>query len=93
MGLSEDDLFNRHDEAGGYAIIDGEDVVVDGVTLFQGLKCEEEKVAALVLTHSIMNRKFKRSMAALLFYVQRYVLGIDDGAKAPQRCLRFVRQL
>ena len=50
-------------------------------------------MADLVLIHIILNRKFKGTMVALLFLVQHSVLGIDDGAKVPQRCLHFMRQL
>ena len=62
-------------------------------SLLHGPEIWGRKVADLVLIHIILNRKFKGTMVALLFLVQHSVLGIDDGAKVPQRCLHFMRQL
>ena len=54
---------------------------------------EVEAVVALCLAHSVLNVKFSRRIASFMSFIQRYVLGIDDGIKPPQRCMRFVQQL
>ena len=83
---------------GGYAAspatlqLEGRQVLVSGRALME-CSDEIEAVVALCLAHSVLNVKFPRGMAAFLGYIQKYVLGIDDGIKPPQRCLRFVQQL
>ena len=59
-------------------------IVVDNMTITTWENVSEA-IVALVLTHSVFNINFKKKVAPFMFYVQRYVLGIDDGCKAPQK--------
>ena len=67
-------------------------IVAAGVTLTTD-DTKSETVVAVVLAHSVLNLNFRKKVATFMLFVQRYVFGIDDATKDPQRCLKFVRQL
>lgn len=67
-------------------------MVADGKTLVQCTN-EVQAIVVLCLAHSVLNVKLGRKVAALMCYVQRFVLNIDDGMKPPLKCTRFVQQL
>ena len=73
-------------EAGGFGV-DFEGNVV--------LTCtsREEALLGLTLVHSVFNRKFARPIRPLCMFVQRVVLGIDDGSKVPSAVTKFWHEL
>ena len=73
-----------------YPVIVVDKIMVDGVCLTSATTTSEA-IVSVVLAHSVLNLNFHKSVAPLMFFVQRYVLGIDDGTKAPQRYLKIVR--
>lgn len=51
------------------------------------------KLVLLILAHSVLNVKFERKCNAFYAYVQKYMMGIDDGAQMPQKALKVRRQM
>ena len=93
--MKEEDVFVVEDSPesrGPYPVVVGNDLRVDGTTIM-AVNSTSEALVAVVLAHSVFHLRFSKKVSSLFFYVQRYVMGIDDGLKAPLKCLTFVRDL
>ena len=42
-----------------------------------------DQLLALTMAHSVFNRRFTKRVRAICMFVQKVVLGIDDGSKVP----------
>lgn len=93
LASKPEDVINEHDEQRGAspAIYDMAVCAKDDV-LYQAADIETA-LAALVLSHSVYNVKFARGAHNVLFYLQRYALGIDEGSKPPPKVLSFITKL
>ena len=80
---SEED--GRTDEPGLYGNVIGQRL--SDIYVAEG---EAEALAALILAHSVFNVEFPKKTRNILYYFQKYVIGIDDGTKTPQKVLTFL---
>ena len=56
-------------------------------------KTEAEALTALVLAHSVYNVQFSKKMHNVLYYFQKYVIGIDDGTKTNAKIMSSMAKL
>lgn len=91
MGANPDFLVGGDAASTTPHIEDGK-VVLDGAVLVEP-RTVVERLVCLVLSFSLANLRFPRKLNAMLMYIQLYILGIDDGSRAPMKTLSFRRQI
>lgn len=87
LGVEYGDLMRSSDaRREGQPAIYGLAVAQDAHDVYTA-ETEAEAVTAYVLAHSVFNIDFPRKLKNLLFFLQKYVIGIDDGTTTSGKVL------